>query len=261
MKTIKFLLTAITLVIISQHSNAEIVSQQLLENMKTGETSYLVIGDTYTYYNIINYDDMYLRFTPYPWQDGRVRYGKYKSSAKALDDYMNSLRAMTGKKFKLEKMVKDVDFGKDIYPPSGVILTDEKGDSIFYSTSTYYSFAVEFVNDTFWAELNKLVGKTIINTENFKATESPGNYPGASVYSMFTTINDSKSKKSLNIEALTEWKVTKIAIDTTYYGEHNLENDQANSVMPRFTLYVSNEIYGDCFFYLYLLNKLFIIKK
>ena len=140
----------------------------------------------------------------------------------------------------------------------GVVMVDEKGDSIFYITGMgKMIMQFEFVNDACFLELQKLVGKHIVNITAIPAPPvETGQWP-------VPMIVDTKTKKNISIPKEVEWKITKISnTDTTYYGERESIVDQAsNTSIKRVTVHISNATYGECFFYLNYLNDLFIIHR
>ena len=56
------------------------------------------IGKEFRYYNVYKYT---MDNAPYPWQNGRVRDGKYRASNTAFNNYIKELQNRSGEKFKL----------------------------------------------------------------------------------------------------------------------------------------------------------------
>ncbi len=99
------------------------------------------INNIYLYNNRVEYSK---EVAPYPYKNGRILSGKYKSSNAAFNEYVNQLKSYKDKKYKFVKTVKinPVPEGID-RTDKGLLFVSEENDTILYWYSVLCSSLVE----------------------------------------------------------------------------------------------------------------------
>ena len=196
----------------------------------------MMIGQEFTYYNMHNYSNGYFQI-PYPWKDGRLRAGRYTSSQTAKNEYLAELKKKSGTKYKL------TDFVTYEGQP-GYVFTDSKGESIFYTDLMFVNG--ELICEGYKEKFRKTyVGKEVIfTTEGMRQDFDPQNI--SEVRNCFVGLQDRELKPSLPDQS--KWIIKGVGVDTTYWGNHTLQNDMYNSFC-RLVFVVHNDELGDyeCF--------------
>lgn len=187
--------------------------QKLRAAGRTSRDSYL--GQEFTYYNIFTYNE---QTAPYPWQNGRVRNGKYKASTTALNNYLEELRNRSGEKITLVKFVNE--YGAPLF-------VRENGDTILYTSCSN----AELLRTEYVDQAKKMIGKTVYYTPQNALTPERG-------------FISTSTRESVNpMPYYSQWTIKDICVDTTYFG-NNLEND-----FPRLAFILESQRYGEYEFF------------
>ena len=200
------------------------------------ENAKKMIGQEFTYYNTHDYSNGYFQI-PYPWKDGRLRSGRYTSSQAAKDEYLAELKKKSGTKYKLTDFVNYE--GK-----SGYVFTDSNGESIFYTDLMFVEG--EFICEGYKEKFRKtFVGKDVYySAEGMRKDFDPQNT--REISSCLIALQSREARPSL--PPMSKWVVSSLGVDTTYWGNHTVQNDMNNSFC-RLVFVVHNEELGDyeCF--------------
>lgn len=188
------------------------------------------VGMQVVYYNVVDYTK---DNAPFPYVDGRLRDGKYKSSATAFDEYKQQLKAMSGTQFTV------VDFKAVGEHVPGFLMKDIEGATYYFHGNQ--NIDVEFVSVPYREKIQKdMVG----NTDKSTITT---NTLGQVMYDKYF-INAKTRETAESLPAFSSWEVKGVAIDTTWFGNHSKMNTQSN-MFPRVALVLHNNNLGDyeCF--------------
>lgn len=179
------------------------------------------IGQKFTYYNVFTYDE---NNAPYPWQDGRVRNGKYKASKAAFNNYVQELRSRSGEQFTLVKFVP----GKSLYQP---LFVNENNDTIIFTEMSLGSIVnAEMLRAEYIEQAKKMIGKTVFYTPKSLTFE--------------TGFINTNTRESVNpMPYYSQWTIKDICVDTTFFGEKTGSND-LNNRFPRLAFILENQRYG-----------------
>ena len=196
------------------------------------EKAKAMIGQEVTYYNTHDYSNGYYQI-PYPWKDGRLRSGRYTSSQAAKAAYLADLKKKSGTKFKITDYL--VYEGKP-----GYVFTDNKGESIFYTDVMFVDG--EFVCEGYKEKFRKeYVGKNVyFTTEGMRQNWSPDNIDEVS--HCFIGLQSRELKSTF--PNMSKWVVKGLGVDTTYWGNHTVQNDMYNNFC-RLVFVVHNDEMGD----------------
>ena len=194
------------------------------------------VGMKVVYYNIVDYtkDD-----APFPYVDGRLRDGKYKSSSTAFAEYKQQLKAKSGKQF---TVVGFKAVGE--YVP-GFLMKDDKDTTYYFHGNQ--NIGLEFVSVPYREKIQKdMVGKDFIYCNTDKSTIVT-NTLGQVMYDKYF-INVKTRETAESLPAFSSWEVKGVAIDTTWFGNHSEMNTQSN-MFPRVALVLHSNNLGDyeCF--------------
>jgi hypothetical protein len=184
----------------------------------------LYIGEEFIYTNLVEYN---ANNAPYPWIDGRVRSGKYKSSNTAFAEYLGQLKKLSGKKFKLEKYL-------EVDNTPGIIFTSETGESYFYPYLKMLT--AEFV----YLPYKQNMEKKLLNKKFIFMTTNIDKSP----YLVSCYINMKTRNVEMTLPQGSEWTVIGFQIDTSYAGDHSEANDIENGFC-RLTVIIHNDKLGD----------------
>lgn len=196
------------------------------------EKAKAMIGQEVTYYNTHDYSNGYYQI-PYPWKDGRLRSGRYTSSQTAKDAYLAELKKKSGTKYKITDYV--VYEGKP-----GYVFTDNNGESIFYTDVMFVDG--EFVCEGYKEKFRKqFVGKDVyFTTEGMRQNWNPKNID--EVRHCFIGLQSRELKPTF--PNMSKWTVKGLGVDTTYWGDHTIQNDMYNNFC-RLVFVVHNDEMGD----------------
>ena len=193
-------------------------------------------GRSFIYHNMVQYDDKTFP-VPYPWQDGRIRYGKYKASPTALSNYINDFKKFNGKKFTFVKYLSSDGV-------LGVIFAAENGDSIFYTSLA--TISAEFLSEDFVSTAKKCIGKQLI-VRNFTTRSYTANKFDEDEQLIcqhrHEFLNTKTNEPQMLVPLYSKWTIKGIDIDYTYWGEKSIANTIANC-FPRLQLIIENPRYG-----------------
>lgn len=195
------------------------------------------IGKKIMYYKVFNYN---IYDAPFPWKDGRVRSGKYKSSMSAFDEYHESLDSLCGKTFTLEKYV--------VYDGTpGLVFKDTDGNQFFYTRLA--SVETEFVDLSYldYFKSNLLSKEYLYLGQNNKISSS---FPQ---YLQLCYINVKTKETITYLPMYSSWVVTDVRIEPMYWGTHSITNDVNNSFC-RVVAVIHNKKLGDYECFLSLMN-------
>lgn len=199
-------------------------------------------GKKYLYYNMFTYDGVQL-LPPMPFQGGRIRDGKYKASATAMNNYVGEFKKNNGKTFTFVKLVPIPD-----YPINGVVLACETGDTVIVGSN--YGNIQEFFSVEYLETEKKKIGQKLYETDMTPGMSSVQDTPG--VIPAFLTYSDAKTKelRPSFLPYLSEWTIKDVGYNTTYYGDHSQMNDIYNMVYNRLYYVIENKTYGSliCYF-------------
>ena len=191
-----------------------------------------MIGQEVTYYNTHDYSNGHYQI-PYPWKDGRLRSGRYTSSQAAKDAYLAELKKKSGTKYKITDYA--VYEGKP-----GYVLTDNSGESIFYTDVMFVDG--EFVCEGYKEKFRKqYVGKDVyFITEGMRQNWNPKNINEVS--RCFIGLQSRELKPTF--PNMSKWTIKGLGVDTTYWGDHTVQNDMYNNFC-RLVFVLHNDEMGD----------------
>ena len=192
----------------------------------------MMIGQEFTYYNTHDYSNGRFQI-PYPWKDGRLRSGRYTSSQAAKDAYLAELKQKSGTKFKLTDFVTYE--GK-----TGYVFTESNGESIFYTDLMFVNG--EFICEGYKEKFRKTyAGKEVyFTTEGMRQNWDPNNV--REIEHCFIGLQSRELKPTF--PNMSKWTIKGLGVDTTYWGNHTIENDMYNSFC-RLVFVVHNDELGD----------------
>ena len=197
-------------------------------------------GKKFLYYNLFSYDGAQ-SLPPMPFQSDRIRDGKYKASATAMNNYIEEFKKNNGKVFSFVKFFKNPQQGL-----GGVVFASETGDTVFVDSRGVNEF---FSSD--YLELEKKnIGKALYEIDLTSGLASFKN--NSFVIPAFFTYSEAKTKelKPTFLPFMSEWIIKDVNYDTNYYGEHSEINDAINMNHNRLYYLIENKKYGSliCFF-------------
>lgn len=237
MKRIKFivqlLLFAIALPGYSQLS-------QKIEDVNMSST-HKYQGKKYLYYNLLSYDGTQ-SLPPMPFQGDRIRDGKYRASATAMNNYIEEFKKNSGKSYTFVKFFPDPQYAG----LTGAVFASETGDTVYVA----YKGISEFFSVELLDAEKKNIGKTIYETDLASILSSIKD----NTYAIpnFFTYSDAKTKelKPSFLPYMSEWTIKDVNYDTTYYGNHDATNDIINTIGNRLYYVIENKKYGSliCYF-------------
>lgn len=191
----------------------------------------MMIGQEFTYYNVIDYASSNSYDIPYPWKDGRLRSGRYTSSQTAKDAYLAELKKKSGTKFKLTDVVNYEGW------PTCYVFTDTNGESILYRRG---HVDLEFVCEGYKEKFrNTYVGKEVYFLEK---NQNMNSFDIVGIRNAFIGLHSRELRKTL--PDMSKWIIKGVGIDTTYYGEHSYMKDGINSFC-RLVFVIHNDELGD----------------
>lgn len=197
----------------------------------TPEEERMMIGQEFTYYNVIDYASSEFYDIPYPWKDGRLRSGRYTSSQTAKDAYLAELKKKSGTKFKLTDIVTYEGM------PSCYVFTDTNGESILYRRG---QVDLEFVCDGYKEKFRKTyVGKEVCYLEK---NQNMNSFDYIGIRNAFIGLHSREFKNTF--PDMSKWIVKGVGVDTTYYGEHSYMKDGINNFC-RLVFVIHNDELGD----------------
>ncbi len=98
-------------------------------------------GKMYLYYNIFAYDGTE-SLPPMPFQGGRIRDGKYKASATAMNNYIEEFKKNSGQAYTFVRFFQN----PQIPGQPGIVFANNKADTIFVNaTGVKEFFSVEYL--------------------------------------------------------------------------------------------------------------------
>ena len=199
-------------------------------------------GKTYLYYNLFVYDGTE-SMPPMPFQGGRIRDGKYKASATAMNNYIEEFKKNSGQTYTF------VRFYQNPQTPglAGIVFASNKADTIFVNTTGVKEFfSVEYLETE-----KKNIGKNLYEINFSSVIPSIKDSPYAAILT-FLTYSDTQTKelKPSFLPFMSEWIIKDVNYDTNYYGEHTPFNDNINGSYNRLCYVIENKKYGslNCFF-------------
>ena len=229
MKRLTFIAIACLLFTISSYSQtSQSIDDVLLYQMNDKDYK----DKVFIYYNLLSYDGVQY-FPPFPFNNGRVRDGKYKASATAMSNYIEEFKNNSGKKYKCVK------FAKDAQGMPGVVFANENKDTLFVSGIT--------VKEFFSAELldsaRERIGGHFYEKDMSPIPLEMNNPMYNPIFLVYSDAKTHQPKQSF-LPFMSEWTIKDVNYDTTYYGEHNAINDGINFVYNRIFYVIENKKYG-----------------
>ncbi len=196
-------------------------------------------GKMYLYYNIFAYDGTE-SLPPMPFQGGRIRDGKYKASATAMNNYIEEFKKNSGQAYTFVRFFQN----PQIPGQPGIVFANNKADTIFVNaTGVKEFFSVEYLETG-----KKNIGKKLYEIDLSSFMPFIKDTP----YAAFLTYSDTQTKelKPSFLPFMSEWIIKDVNYDTNYYGEHATFNDNINGSYNRLCYVIENKKYGslNCFF-------------
>ena len=237
MKRIKFIVQLLLLAIALPGYSQ--LSQKIEEVNMSSAHKYQ--GKKYLYYNFFTYDGTE-SLPPMPFQGGRIRDGKYKASATAMNNYIEEFKKNSGKSYTFVNFFPDPQYAGLI----GALFASETGDTVYVA----YKGINEFLSIEYLETEKKNIGKKLYETDFSSVLAAIKDNPN--VIPTFFTYSDAKTKelKPSFLPFLSEWTIRDVNYDTTYYGEHTVYNDAINMTYNRLYYIIENKKYGSliCFY-------------
>ena len=196
-------------------------------------------GKMYLYYNIFAYNGTE-SLPPMPFQGGRIRDGKYKASATAMNNYIEEFKKNSGQAYTFVRFFQN----PQIPGQPGIVFANNKADTIFVNaTGVKEFFSVEYLETG-----KKNIGKKLYEIDLSSFMPFIKDTP----YAAFLTYSDTQTKelKPSFLPFMSEWIIKDVNYDTNYYGEHTPFNDNINGSYNRLCYVIENKKYGslNCFF-------------
>ena len=237
MKRIKFIVQLLLLAIaLPSYSQ---LSQKIEEVNMSSAHKYQ--GKKYLYYNFFTYDGTQ-SLPPMPFQGDRIRDGKYKASATAMNNYIEEFKKNSGRTYTFVKFFPDPQYAG----LTGAVFASETGDTVYVG----YQGINEFLSVEYLETEKKNIGKKLYETDFSSVLSNIKDNPNA--IPTFFTYSDAKTKelKPSFLPFLSEWTIRDVNYDTTYYGEHTVFNDAINMTYNRLYYIIENKKYGSfiCFY-------------
>lgn len=212
-------------------------------------------GITFLFYNILQYDNDNFE-PPFPFQDGRVRSGKYKSSQTAMNNYLQGLSKYNGKRFSLVQLANEEE------DMPGIVMACENGDTLLFNANIVDG---QFVNETYLNEEKKDIGKTVYYLNNRSIRQMVNDkvkedraQAMRSGYAHFFGFTNLKTQKTIfYLPYLSKWRVVDVSYDTTFVGKRNTTNNEANATrFNRIRFVIESPDYGKYEYFLFNINDL-----
>lgn len=198
-------------------------------------------GKKFLYYNLLSYDGTQ-SLPPMPFQGDRIRDGKYKASATAMNNYIEEFKKNCGKSYTFVRFFPDPQY----VGLTGAVFAGETGDTVYVA----YKGISEFFSVELLEAEKKNIGKTIYETD--LSSILPSIMDNSYAIPAFFTYSDPKTKelKPSFLPYLSEWTIKDVNYDTTYYGNHDATRDVINTSGNRLYYVIENKKYGSmiCYF-------------
>lgn len=165
-------------------------------------------GKTFIYYDLAYTKDF---SPPFPYQGGRIKSGKYKSSETAMNNYIKSLASYREKRFTF------IDSAFDETGNIGILMANEK-DTLFFEAK---GIDGRFVSEEFFNNEKKKINSKIyyLNTIS-QSPEIDTIEFNHDLIEYFRGFKNTKNNEIiLYMPFFSEWKLKNVTYDTTYSGE------------------------------------------